>query len=115
SPELSAFLSSAEIIQTGTDLVFVVDGQSHSVAEVDERFGSSLATAESLTFAPGTKDGPGWITHPVPTGRIRRYWTKGKGAAKIRWGMGGDFNRCRRQLVKYITNPEWLAGACANM
>lgn len=66
-------------------------------------------------FAPGTKDGPGWITHPIPTGRIRRYWTHGKGAAKIRWGAPGDFNRCRRQLAKYIANPEWLAGACANM
>lgn len=66
-------------------------------------------------FAPGTKDGPGWITHPIPTSRIRRYWVKGKGAAKIRWGVPGDFNRCRRQLAKYITNPDWLAGACANM
>lgn len=66
-------------------------------------------------FAPGTKDGPGWITHPIPTSRIRRYWTHGKGAAKIRWGTPGDFNRCRRQLAKYIANPQWLAGACANM
>ena len=66
-------------------------------------------------FAPGTKDGPGWITHPIPTGRIRRYWVRGKGAAKIRWGVPGDFNRCRRQLAKYIVNPKWLAGACANM
>lgn len=66
-------------------------------------------------FAPGTKDGPGWITHPVPTSRIRRYWVRGKGAAKIKWGVPGDFNRCRRQLAKYVQNPEWLAGLCANM
>lgn len=66
-------------------------------------------------FAPGTKDGPGWITHPVPTARIRRYWVRGKGAAKIRWGTPGDFNRCRAQLAKYVQNPEWLAGLCANM
>ena len=66
-------------------------------------------------FAPGTHDGPGWITHPIPTGRIRRYWVRGKGALKIRWGQPGDFNRCRRQLAKYIANPKWLAGACANM
>jgi hypothetical protein len=69
----------------------------------------------AAAFAPGTKDGPGWITHPIPTNRIRRYWTSGKGAAKIRWGVPGDFNRCRRQLAKYIANPEWLAGTCANM
>ena len=66
-------------------------------------------------FAPGTKDGPGWITHPIPTARIRRYWTNGKGAAKIRWGAPGDFNRCRMQLAKYVQNPDWLAGLCANM
>lgn len=73
---------------------------------------------ESLTaaaFAPGTHDGPGWITDPVPTQRIRNYWTRGAGAAKIRWGQPGDFNRCRTQLRKYIANPEWLAGTCANL
>jgi hypothetical protein len=71
--------------------------------------------APSQTYAPGTKDGPGWITHPRATARIRRYWTHGKGAAKIRWGMPGDFNRCRSQLAKYVANPSWLAGTCANM
>jgi hypothetical protein len=66
-------------------------------------------------FAPGTHDGPGWITNPRATERLRRYWTRGKGAAKIRWGVPGDFNRCRKQLAKYVQNPEWLAGLCANM
>ncbi len=66
-------------------------------------------------FAPGTKDGPGWITHPIPTARIRRYWVRGKGALKIKWGVPGDFNRCRLQLAKYVQNPDWLAGLCANM
>lgn len=73
------------------------------------------ALAASATFAPGTKDGPGWVTHPRATARIRRYWVSGKGAAKIRWGAPGDFNRCRAQLAKYVANPEWLAGLCANM
>lgn len=71
--------------------------------------------ADTDTFAPGTKDGPGWITHPIPTSRIRRYWVRGEGAAKIGWGRGGDFNRCRRQLAKYVQRPDWLAGLCANM
>lgn len=73
------------------------------------------AVLAAASFAPGTKDGPGWITHPVPTARIRRYWVRGKGAAKIRWGVPGDFDRCRRQLAKYVQNPDWLAGLCANM
>lgn len=74
-----------------------------------------LAVPFATGFAPGTHDGPGWITHPRATKRIRDYWVRGKGAAKIRWGVPGDFNRCRLQLAKYVQNPEWLAGLCANM
>lgn len=33
---------------------------------------------------------------------LRDYWTRGAGAAKIRWGTPGDFNRCTRQLSKYM-------------
>lgn len=62
-----------------------------------------------------TKDGPGWITHPRPTRRITDYWVDGVGAAKIGWGMPGDFNRCRTHLAKYVQNPAWLAGLCANL
>jgi hypothetical protein len=34
--------------------------------------------------------------------KLRRYWTRGKGAAKIRWGTGGDWTRCVRYLSKYL-------------
>jgi uncharacterized protein DUF6582 len=41
--------------------------------------------------------------------QLQRYWLAGKGAAKIRWGMPHDFNRCVRQLRKYFpTNPQGL-------
>lgn len=33
---------------------------------------------------------------------LRRYWTRGKGAAKIRWGTPGDWKRCVRYLAKYM-------------
>lgn len=79
-----------------------------------EREAATAALLAGGEFAPGTKDGPGWITNPRATARIRRYWTRGKGAAKIRWGAPGDFNRCRRQLAKYVS-PVFLAGTCANM
>lgn len=69
----------------------------------------------AAAFAPGTRDGPGWISHPVPSQRLRNYWTRGPGAAKIAWGAPGDFERCRSQLRKYIANPDWLAGTCANL
>ena len=34
--------------------------------------------------------------------KLRRYWTIGEGGAKIRWGTGGDWTRCVRQLSKYM-------------
>jgi len=34
--------------------------------------------------------------------KLRRYWVRGKGAAKIRWGEGGDWKRCVRYLSKYL-------------
>jgi hypothetical protein len=33
---------------------------------------------------------------------LRHYWTYGPGAAKIRWGEGGDWSRCVRHLAKYL-------------
>jgi hypothetical protein len=34
--------------------------------------------------------------------KLRRYWTIGKGALKIRWNTPGDWTRCYRQLAKYM-------------
>lgn len=34
--------------------------------------------------------------------QLRRYWAEGKGAAKIRWGTGGDWYRCTKHLRKYM-------------
>lgn len=42
--------------------------------------------------------------------KLRRYWTRGKGALKIRWGTKGDWRRCYRQLFKYM-GPR-AAGYC---
>jgi uncharacterized protein DUF6582 len=40
---------------------------------------------------------------------LQRYWLVGKGAAKIRWHMPHDFDRCVRNLRKYFPkNPEGL-------
>lgn len=43
---------------------------------------------------------------------LRRYWTEGEGAAKIRWGVPGDFDRCVRHLEKYVSDPK---GYCSDM
>jgi hypothetical protein len=40
---------------------------------------------------------------------LQRYWIAGKGAAKIRWNIPGDFKRCVHRLRKYFpANPEGL-------
>lgn len=40
---------------------------------------------------------------------LQRYWLAGKGAAKIRWHMPHDFDRCVRNLRKYFPkNPQGL-------
>ena len=33
---------------------------------------------------------------------LRRYWTVGRGGAKIRWNTPGDWTRCNRYLSKYL-------------
>jgi hypothetical protein len=41
--------------------------------------------------------------------QLQKYWLAGKGAAKIRWNIPGDFKRCVRNLRKWFPkNPEGL-------
>lgn len=40
--------------------------------------------------------------------KLRAYWTRGAGAAKIGWGTPNDFDRCVRHLRKYVRDPEGL-------
>jgi len=53
---------------------------------------------------------------------LKKYWLHGAGAAKIRWGTGGDFDRCRRAIQAEITKdgrkplPDYeINGLCANL
>lgn len=50
---------------------------------------------------------------PATFAGIRTYWTRGEGAAKIRWGTSGSFDRCVRHLRKYF--PQDPKGLCANL
>lgn len=47
---------------------------------------------------------------------LGQYWTRGEGAAKIRWGTDGSFKRCvrllRRKVKKLGIDVE---GLCANL
>lgn len=48
------------------------------------------------------------------TERLKRYWTVGEGAAKIRWGTPGSWRRCFRHLSKYMS-PMIAKGYCTNL
>lgn len=48
----------------------------------------------------------GKVTNPEGTERLHEYWVHGEGAAKIRWGAPGDFDRCVLELGKYIRDPQ---------
>jgi hypothetical protein len=48
----------------------------------------------------------GMVTNPSGTERLHEYWVHGEGAAKIRWGAPGDFDRCVLELGKYIRDPK---------
>lgn len=108
--------AAARIDQVDAPASAIAAGKRKIVAayrQLDEEPPESLTAA---AFAPAdTRDGPGWVTNPEETQTLRTYWTRGAGAAKIRWGTDGDFNRCRRQLAKYVPNPDYLAGTCANL
>ena len=67
-------------------------------AFADVLYGASTSTeeVETLLAAGGLDRNRGGAEH------LRRYWTHGKGALKIRWGTPGDWTRCYRHLRKYL-------------
>jgi hypothetical protein len=73
--------------------------------ETDERALFALVAVAGREISP--KD-------VVATERLKRYWTVGKGAAKIRWGTPGSWRRCYRHLVKYV-GPKVAPGYCTNL
>jgi hypothetical protein len=48
------------------------------------------------------------------TERLMAYWAEGKGALKIRWNTPGDYDRCVRELGKYVS-PGVVHGLCQNL
>jgi hypothetical protein len=55
------------------------------------------------------------------TERLMKYWAEGEGAAKIRWGVPGDFDRCRKEIEAAVTKhsaplpPDMINGLCSNL
>ncbi len=81
----------------------VISDAALSVPPIVRLVGESAATVEA---DPETRAGD---TEGDDT-NLRNYWVHGKGAAKIRWGTDGDFDRCVRHLKDEVTDPQ---GLCA--
>jgi hypothetical protein len=54
--------------------------------------------------------------------QLRRYWVAGPGAARIKWGTSGDFDRCIVNIQGEITNDgrkplpdRIIKGLCATL
>lgn len=46
---------------------------------------------------------------------LKAYWSiGGEGGALIRWGEGGDYDRCVLQLSKHV-DPKFVHGICGNL
>lgn len=59
----------------------------------------------------GREVSPGDVAN---TERLMRYWSHGEGAAKINWGVPGDFYRCVAELSKHV-GPGVVKGLCSNL
>ncbi len=46
---------------------------------------------------------------------LMKYWASGEGAAKIRWGTDGAFDRCVRLLNGKVPGNIDVKGLCANL
>jgi 8-oxo-dGTP pyrophosphatase MutT (NUDIX family) len=82
--------------------------------ELADTMGLVLPELTRHLVASGAMTAASPPAHTAMDSDLVAYWARGKGAAKIRWGTGGDFKRCERHLVKYL-KPGQLAGACANL
>jgi hypothetical protein len=67
----------------------------------------------SVTAGMTKPDRPLTVSPDPRAERLRRYWSTGKGAAKIRWGTPSDWRRCYRHLRKYMGIR--ARGWCQNM
>lgn len=93
--------------------------QTRETALLEARSGALLDTLDALTAARALAtartnvvipallaalNAPTTNTTPnqLKAEQLRKYWLRGKGAVKIRWGTSGDFTRCTRQLRKHL-------------
>ena len=120
-------LTEAQIASVSTQVDRSTDEQDWEPFEADSREQYQIFTASSyiqelqresdekalfaLVAVAGRELSPKDIKN---TEQLKKYWTIGKGAAKIRWGTPGSWRRCYRHLVKYV-GPAVAPGYCTNL
>jgi hypothetical protein len=80
-------------LERGDDFIAAYDKGNMTVPEADT---FQVGMGEAVVAAGGLDKNRGNAE------TLRRYWTTGEGAAKIRWGTPGDWSRCVRHLSKYL-------------
>lgn len=53
--------------------------------------------------------------HPGDGAELKKYWAYGKGAARIRWNLPGDFERCVHHLSRYVADPNGMCNVLHRM
>lgn len=83
-------------------------------AELWDEYGALVPVFEAQSLVaggvPGVADTPGDVR---AARKLRNYWLRGRGAAKIRWNTPGDWTRCVRHLSKYMGTRS--KGYCQNL
>lgn len=70
-----------------------------------------IADATAVMNGEEDKGADGIASRNPGATRLRIYWTRGEGAAKIRWGVPHDYYRCLDHLTKYVGDR--AHGLCA--
>lgn len=70
--------------------------------QVDESQSITASLVLSVLFEPTLTAAGGLDRNRGKAEELRKYWTRGRGALKIRWGTPGDWTRCVRNLRKYM-------------
>jgi hypothetical protein len=96
-----------------SDSVLAAAGQ--LMVQLDEDQHREVVRQITASAAPDAvvADAPLTVSPDPRAEKLRRYWSTGRGAAKIRWLTPGDAKRCYRHLRKYMGVRAW--GYCQNL
>lgn len=82
------------------DLERYVDGAWEPWGAVDSDL--QVVPVPEAQFQALVADAPLTVSPDPRAEKLRRYWSTGEGAAKIRWNTPGDWKRCVRHLAKFM-------------